>query len=268
MNKLSRIFNREHRPDTVALSALADGELDPTQTGALEAHVAGCAACSAELAGMRQVRSLLQALPEQDAPRSFRLREADVSPAPRQAPQQLGLLRLMPALSAAAAIVFVVALSADLTSGGGNGDGDLAAFGQRSAMESASDAATGGEGRAMDDNAEAPGVPGAAPAGMQPDAPAGTAIAADGAVAETPPIESEAAREEAATKAAGAENYDTGTLDEDTGDAARPSTEQNAAAEDDGAGLLRIVWIAAMALALAAGGAWVAARLRTREGTA
>ena len=266
MNKLSRIFSREHQPDTVALSALADGELDPTQTGALEAHVAGCAACSAELAGMRRVRSLLQALPEQDAPRSFRLREADVSPAPRQAPQQLGLLRLMPALSAAAAIVFVVALSADLTSGGGNGDGDLAAFGQRSAMESASDAATAGEGRA-DDDAAAPGVPGAAPSGMQPDAPAGTAIAADGAVAETPPIESEAAREEATIAAAGTLEY-AGDADEATGGATQPSTEQNAAAEDDGAGLLRIVWIAAMALALAAGGAWVAARLRTREGTA
>lgn len=267
MNKLSRIFNREHQPDAVALSALADGELDSTQTGALEAHVAGCAACSAELAGMRQVRSLLQALPEQDAPRSFRLREADVSPAPRQAPQQLGLLRLMPALSAAAAIVFVVALSADLTSGGGNGDGDLAAFGQRSAMESASDAATGGEGRA-DDDAEAPGVPGAAPSGMQPDATAGTAIAADGAVAETPPIESEAAREEATIAAAGTLEY-AGDADETTGGATQPSTEQaRAADDDDGAGLLRIVWIAAMALALAAGGAWVAARLRTREGTA
>lgn len=268
MNKLSRIFNRKHEPDTVALSALADGALDATQTGALEAHVAGCAACSAELAGMRQVRSLLQALPEQDAPRSFRLREADVSPAPRHAPQPPGLMRLMPALSAAAAIVFVVALSADLTSGGGNGDGDLAAFGQRSAMESASDAATGGEGLAEDDTA-APGLPGAAPAGMQPDAPAGTAIAADGAVAETPPIESEAAREEATIAAAGTLEYAGDDADEATGGAVQPPTEQSRATDDsDGAGLLRIVWIAAVVLALAAGGAWVAARLRTREETA
>jgi anti-sigma factor RsiW len=45
------------------LHALADGELDAGNAAALEAHVAGCAACADELAQIREVKSRLAAAP-------------------------------------------------------------------------------------------------------------------------------------------------------------------------------------------------------------
>jgi anti-sigma factor RsiW len=45
------------------LHALVDGELDAGNTVALEAHAAGCAACAAELAAIRQVKARLAAAP-------------------------------------------------------------------------------------------------------------------------------------------------------------------------------------------------------------
>ena len=41
------------------LHALADNELDAGNVLALEAHMAGCQACAAELAAIRQVKSTL-----------------------------------------------------------------------------------------------------------------------------------------------------------------------------------------------------------------
>jgi anti-sigma factor RsiW len=45
------------------LHALADGELDAGNGLALEAHLATCAACAAELAAIREVQSRLRAAP-------------------------------------------------------------------------------------------------------------------------------------------------------------------------------------------------------------
>jgi hypothetical protein len=107
---------RDHKPDKGALSALVDGALDTQAAAELEAHVAGCAACAAELEGMRRVKSMLAALPQVAPARSFRVRAADVEE--RATPQMTpstGLLRAMPILAATAAIVFVATLATDFS---------------------------------------------------------------------------------------------------------------------------------------------------------
>jgi anti-sigma factor RsiW len=58
---------------TEALSAYLDDALDGAERDALERHLATCAACRAELAGLRRVGALLRALPEPELPRSFTL---------------------------------------------------------------------------------------------------------------------------------------------------------------------------------------------------
>jgi hypothetical protein len=55
------------------LSAYLDGELEAGDAAALERHLRGCAECRAELAALREVRSLLSALPQPALPRSFAL---------------------------------------------------------------------------------------------------------------------------------------------------------------------------------------------------
>ena len=55
------------------LSAYLDGELSETERVALEAHLPTCEQCQGELAGLRQTRALLRALPTPALPRAFTL---------------------------------------------------------------------------------------------------------------------------------------------------------------------------------------------------
>lgn len=70
------------------LSAYLDGELAPGDAAALERHLAECAECRDELAGLRNVRALLRALPQPELPRSFALPSttATSAAAPPRAP--------------------------------------------------------------------------------------------------------------------------------------------------------------------------------------
>ncbi|HEX5725726.1 MAG TPA: zf-HC2 domain-containing protein, partial [Longimicrobiaceae bacterium] len=45
--------------DEGALQALLDGELTPAQAAGVEAHLASCSACAAELEGLRAARGRL-----------------------------------------------------------------------------------------------------------------------------------------------------------------------------------------------------------------
>lgn len=70
------------------LSAYLDGELAPGDAAAIERHLASCAECRDELAGLREVRTLLRALPQPALPRSFALPSTAATPAaaPPRAP--------------------------------------------------------------------------------------------------------------------------------------------------------------------------------------
>jgi hypothetical protein len=123
--KLFAFLGRGHTPDIEALSALVDGALDAPAARELEAHVAGCAACTAELEGLRAVKSMLAALPQVEPSRAFRVRLADVEAAPaasRTYAGTSGLLRAMPALAAVGAFVFVAAIATDFSTRDGDGD--------------------------------------------------------------------------------------------------------------------------------------------------
>lgn len=64
------------------LSTALDGMLTPEEQAALDAHLAGCESCRRELEELRQVRSLLRAVPEPALPRSFLLPLDGDLPAP------------------------------------------------------------------------------------------------------------------------------------------------------------------------------------------
>jgi len=65
------------------LSALMDNELGAQERAELEAHLATCAQCRAELASLQRASALLRALPQPTLPRSFAL---PLEAAPIQAP--------------------------------------------------------------------------------------------------------------------------------------------------------------------------------------
>ena len=77
------------------LSAFLDGELSEGERIALERHLQGCAACQHALAELRQVRTLLRALPVPALPRAFTL------PEPGAVPESLRPAARRPAASAA-----------------------------------------------------------------------------------------------------------------------------------------------------------------------
>lgn len=144
--------------------------------------MAACRACSARLSELRQVRSMLAAVPPVEPRRSFRVREADVRGpvAPRRQPF---VLRAMPALSAAAVFVFGIAVALDLRGDSGDaGMGGLSAQGDSRAYDSADSppyAESSNDGFAADaDPDKATG---------DPTAPSASAAARDGETIATAP---------------------------------------------------------------------------------
>ncbi len=135
MKNLLALLRESHKPDAEALSALADDRLDPARAHTLEAHMAACGDCTARLEELRRVKSMLAAMPQAGAPRSFRLRQVDVEAPVRSAPVFMpGLLRAMPAASGVAALAFVLVLATDFSTR--NGDG-----GRTASLQSPADSA-------------------------------------------------------------------------------------------------------------------------------
>jgi len=206
VKKLLSLVRRSHRPDVEALSALLDGCLEEAEARALHAHVASCDACTRELDGLREVRSMVSALGTVAVPRSFRLRQADVEAsapgarvaraggAPASRFGGAGVLAFAPTVSAVAVVLLGAVVWADIATR--NGDDAAGGFGLESATapERSSDDMYDGAG-GEDTQAAAPG----------PDAPAGGEADED-ATAGGPPAEIRAA--ESAT----AEARDAGAL--------------------------------------------------------
>lgn len=236
------MFGRPHKPDVGALSALVDGALPPAAAAALEAHVAGCEACRAELAGLRAVRSMLSALPEAAAPRSFRLRRADVEAPARRSAAPPVWLRAMPALSAAALVLFVALAAVDASRGGGD---TLRAMSAPGASKSAGE---------MADRNTAPLPSAPVAGGLSTDQSAPDAGEAPGATtdARVPGV---------APPAEGTDTYATSPEAPQPERGARP-----AAGDDDGGiGALRAAEVASMIVAVAAAGLAAFTWARRRE---
>ncbi|MBF6600413.1 MAG: zf-HC2 domain-containing protein [Dehalococcoidia bacterium] len=192
------ILSRKHRPDTRLLSACLDGALADDAAAALTAHVATCAACARELAGLQSVRAVLASLPQEEAPRSFRLRAADQAPAPRRQPALSA--RLLPLLSAGAAVAFVALVAVSVLGGGNGGARDQAATARFAAAATppatsivpaaaAQPATSAAQAFAPADRAASPAPAGAAPG----NAPAGPETGTSSAAAASTPVTAAAA---------------------------------------------------------------------------
>lgn len=108
MNATSDHPNPAGHASTELLSAFLDRRVETDEAAFLERHLAECAACAEELAGLDAVRALLGRLPAIPPPRSFELRE----PIPLfRVPRVLIWTR---AATAVAASFFVVLFSLDL----------------------------------------------------------------------------------------------------------------------------------------------------------
>ena len=155
MTKVLRLLFRGHQPDVEALSCLLDGRLDAAAGKVLEDHVAACAACATRLAELREVRTLLSSMQRVEAPRSFRLRAADVAGwTERAASAPLRAAFAPYAAAAAAVVVFALVLATDLATRDGADSGaslTASARANEKFTESAADTApqTGGADATM-----------------------------------------------------------------------------------------------------------------------
>jgi len=117
-------FFRQHPVREDALSAYIDGALSGDALARVEAHLGTCERCRGAVEELRGVRSALQELPREQAPRSFALRRADVEAAKPAAPS--GPLRASPMLGAVATIALLAFFSLvglDVAAGPGGDDG-------------------------------------------------------------------------------------------------------------------------------------------------
>ena len=267
VNKLLRFFSG-HEPDVNVLSAHLDGQLNPAAAAQLDAHLTSCVACRAAMDGLRATRDALRSIPDIETPRSFRLRAADVERRPSTAEWQASpMLRWAPAVSAVAAVVLVVALGVDLSSGGSSSSANRAPLaasqaGPAKSIENAGGAASTMAARAaLSGDVAADGTAGrstqpAAPAAAQPPAPGSS-----GATVTTP-----------IPSSGGAQRYDaTGTAAPEL--AARPvasptselqATSGREISSGDGNNLtaLRVLEIIAGAIAVVAGATAIVVKKR------
>ncbi len=102
-------------PFTAQLSEYMDGELETAAAPRLEDHLAGCAACTAALAQMRSISTLLRGLPQMDSGESIAARVLDRLELPGRGPGLSLLFRsarierpmLMRSVMGAAAAMFL-----------------------------------------------------------------------------------------------------------------------------------------------------------------
>jgi hypothetical protein len=270
VNEALRFGRRSHQPDIDALSAYTDGRLGTAAGARIEAHLASCEACRDRLAEIEALRSMLRATPEAPAPRSFRLRPADVEAPHARAASPPRLMRMMPALSAAAVVVLAIVVGIDVASRSGSSSNSM-----RTAAAPAAEsryAADGDTGKSVGEATGAAAAP--APSGGIPqtgaaDSAAGTASGAIGA--ETPPATEQGVPNTAeAPYAATAASRDSAEL-QASRPAASPTAELRAASRTEGEGgsdgnaVLRAIEVASGAMAVATGGAAVIWRLRKKE---
>jgi anti-sigma factor RsiW len=109
---------REHKYVEKRLSAYVDDEVSGRERKRIEAHLAHCEACRADLRTLRWTVGLLRQAPQVRAPRRFVVREADLASAPRPA-RRMSPLAVTQWAMAAVALLLVLVLGGDLLAGRG-----------------------------------------------------------------------------------------------------------------------------------------------------
>ncbi len=112
----------EHRRYREMFSERLDGRLAPDSEAELQQHLAGCISCRRSLEELRETVTMLQALPDQEEPRSFAIK-----PVPQATPpsSRLGLPSLaMRVATVTAALALAVAVFLDAGGLTGHQDGE------------------------------------------------------------------------------------------------------------------------------------------------
>ena len=109
---------REHRYVDARLSAYVDDEVSDREQRRIEAHLAACETCRAELRVLRWTVGLLRQAPPVKAPRLFAVREADLAQE-RQPARARAPLQLTQWATAVVALLFVLVVGVDLLAGRG-----------------------------------------------------------------------------------------------------------------------------------------------------
>jgi hypothetical protein len=265
VKRLLELLLRRHRPDVVALSAWLDGELEPAAAATLETHVATCAICRARSEELQGVMASLRATAAAEPRRSFRITPAMVEATPAIATPRPLALRLAPAVSAVAVLVFAVVVGADLYSSGGSSSTSATralapADGAGAQPSNAYSGVTAPESGATagDKSIESPSAtPGAAAAPRAPaDLPPAPATGGGGAGTAVPPVGQGVVR--------------------DNGTPAQSETApafESAAQHDENGGsgnnrmALHVIEAVIAAIAVAAGAVAIGARVRERGAT-
>ena len=115
-------WRNRHEIRDEELNAFVDGELDETARLRVERHIDSCTSCGETVAELQAVSLAMSELPAVQAPRSFALREADVSPAPASGATGLfgSVTPLLSGVAAIAIVAFVVLVGVDITDEGGS----------------------------------------------------------------------------------------------------------------------------------------------------
>jgi hypothetical protein len=112
MKLLFRDSQRGH-VNAELFSAHLDDQVTAAERARLDAHLRGCAACQAELDGLRQTVTLLRAMPRVPVPRAFTLSEVQVG-IRRPSPRTAWLGGAARGLAAVTAVVLVALMAAAL----------------------------------------------------------------------------------------------------------------------------------------------------------
>ncbi len=118
-------FGRQNHCSEADLSAYLDAQLPDAAKQRCDAHLTACGDCREALDGLSAVRSSLRQLPQAAAPRSFRLREAQVEVI--RSRQPAFIVRVMPQLSGISVVslvAFLALVGINASGGVGVGDGD------------------------------------------------------------------------------------------------------------------------------------------------
>jgi anti-sigma factor RsiW len=151
------------------LSPYVDGQVSPEERQRVEAHLASCAECAAELADLRALKAALSRLPQRAVPRSFAIGPRALRPAALSGAVG-GWVR---ALSSVAAAVVVVALGVSLAIQGLPRQSSVAAPAQAEGAQARdTQAAAPAQPRAATGAAQAPSRQATGLQGQAPQAPA------------------------------------------------------------------------------------------------
>ncbi len=258
-------WRNRHLVDEATLNAFVDGELDAVEAAHVTLHVDACAACSETIAELRALSGAMKSLAVERAPRSFALREADVTPAPKQQGGLLaGAMPLMGSVAMVAFLTFFVLVGVDVT--GESSGGDVGVAGGTgplsSELERAAADADDTSDTALDGNEPALAEPGDAEPPQ-----IGSADATDG----TGATDGEFALPAVGEEFSGGDQDPDGNIDDVGGtdgpipDEATSNLNPQLREDDDDSSRLRRAQAAAAAVALVASGSVVAMWWRRRS---